>query len=224
MDTNRKLQGCSFSILGDSYSTYDGYIPEEYCHYYPNPDKVDDVLGVEDTWWKKLEQQYGMRLLVNDSYSGSTVCNQVRESLPASSAFTIRTKECNFSSPDGEDPNYIIVFGGTNDDWLGRTIGAVQLQNWTDADLRCVLPAYCYALQNLKKRYPQSKIVTVANNEIDATLAEGIRCASEYFGCIHIPLKNIDKQNGHPTLRGMNKIATQIGEALCNAGTRTMHD
>ena len=60
----------TFSILGDSYSTFQGFIPEKNACYYPNKEKVDDVLCVTDTWWYKLAQNKGMRLLVNNSYSG----------------------------------------------------------------------------------------------------------------------------------------------------------
>lgn len=73
------LLGLTFSIIGDSYSTFKGFVPKEYDCYYPNPELVDDVIYVEDTWWGKLINHQGMRLLVNDSYSGATVCTCVRE-------------------------------------------------------------------------------------------------------------------------------------------------
>ena len=43
-----RLAGYTFSMLGDSYSTFKGFIPEGYSCYYPKPDSVDDVLRVED--------------------------------------------------------------------------------------------------------------------------------------------------------------------------------
>lgn len=43
------LLGLTFSIIGDSYSTFKGFVPKEYDCYYPNPELVDDVIYVEDT-------------------------------------------------------------------------------------------------------------------------------------------------------------------------------
>ena len=56
-------------IMGDSYSTYEGYIPNEYATYYPKL----DVQSVEYTWWKKFLQETKMELLLNNSWSGSTI-------------------------------------------------------------------------------------------------------------------------------------------------------
>ena len=45
-----KTKNCNVCILGDSYSTFRGHIPEGNSAYYPYKD-VDDVLQVEHTWW-----------------------------------------------------------------------------------------------------------------------------------------------------------------------------
>ena len=65
------LQGKTVSILGDSISTFEGYIPEGYLAYYPGNDMTLD--DVNDTWWMKMLQNTGMELLVNGSWSGSLV-------------------------------------------------------------------------------------------------------------------------------------------------------
>ena len=64
-------------ILGDSYSTYEGYIPEDYRFYYsmlgrPNMDVTR--MTVDQTWWKRVIDQVGGNLVQNNSWSGSTVC------------------------------------------------------------------------------------------------------------------------------------------------------
>ena len=39
-------------IMGDSYSTYRGYIPEGYYFYYSDERKENPIVkGVEKTWW-----------------------------------------------------------------------------------------------------------------------------------------------------------------------------
>ena len=41
----------TFSILGDSYSTFDGHIPEgNACWYFSTPQGENDVTYVEQTW------------------------------------------------------------------------------------------------------------------------------------------------------------------------------
>ena len=42
-------------IFGDSYSTFDGYIPKGYATYYSSIFREEtDVRAVEDTWWYPL--------------------------------------------------------------------------------------------------------------------------------------------------------------------------
>lgn len=73
-------------ILGDSYSTFAGYIPDGYDSYYaPEGPKYvqnndgqelsdNDVTSVSQTWWYPLVTEYGT-LIQNNSWSGTTVCN-----------------------------------------------------------------------------------------------------------------------------------------------------
>ena len=60
------------SILGDSYSTFQGMIPEGYAVYYPN--NGNDVKEVSQTWWDLYIKAKGYQLETNDSWSGSTIC------------------------------------------------------------------------------------------------------------------------------------------------------
>ena len=207
------LLGRTFSILGDSYSTFKGFVPKEYACYYPNPEMVDNVLSVEDTWWCKLIYQQGMRLLVNDSYSGSTVCTCVRDNQPMSASFVERV-HCSFCNDDKLQPDYFFVFGCTNDSWLDREIGQVQYESWTEDDLKSVLPAYCYVLDQLSAVYKKSKIVTVINTGLHPEITKGIILSSDHYGTIVVKLHDIDKQSGHPSALGMSQIADQICEIL----------
>ena len=58
-------------IFGDSYSTFEGYIPEEYAVYYPR----HDVSDVSKTWWYMLANETASEIVLNNSWSGSTICN-----------------------------------------------------------------------------------------------------------------------------------------------------
>ena len=216
MEKEWALQGCTFSILGDSYSTFKGFIPAEYRCYYPKPENVADVLKVEDTWWHRLSADLNMRLFVNNSFSGSTVCTIVREELPKESAFVHRA-QLPFTGPQGEHSDFIIVYGCTNDFWLRRTIGDVQYEKWTESDLEKVLPALCYVLDTIKRMNPNSRLVIVINGFLDSHLRKGMNVAGEHYGAITVEVEDIEKAKGHPNALGMQQIALQIEQALIRA-------
>ena len=63
-------------ILGDSYSTFEGYIPDSFEAYYSESAASETgVDGVEQTWWMRLIRATESRLLLNSSWSGTTICN-----------------------------------------------------------------------------------------------------------------------------------------------------
>ncbi len=198
-----------FAILGDSYSAFLGSIPEHYSPYYPQPEAVPDVLQAEDMWWHKLAESTGMMLSVNDSYSGSTVCTQVREGHPAWNAYARRAETVDFG-----DPDCILVFGGTNDSWLDREVGEPVYAEATEDQLRQVLPAFCHVLAVLSRRYPAAKTVAVINTDLNPRIREGMCQSAAHYGAVAVALENIDKQNGHPTAAGMASIARQVEDAL----------
>ena len=208
----RKFENCTVAILGDSYSTFRRFIPEERECYYPSPERVDDVLTVEDTWWHQLFAKRNMILLFNDSWSGSTVCTTVRERHPQESAFVHRMKQT--LSPAEEAPACIFLFGGTNDSWMGTEIGCLKYQEWTAQDLKQVLPAYCYMLDYVCRSNPNSAVFCVLNTQLNPEIHEGILTACKHYGAAAIELHDISKKCGHPSRLGMRQIAQQIDEAL----------
>lgn len=60
------------SILGDSYSTFYGYVTPDtnLCWYgVPGEKKENDVTQVDETWWRLFLKEYGYRLECNNSGS-----------------------------------------------------------------------------------------------------------------------------------------------------------
>ena len=206
MHSENPLYGRSIGILGDSISTFAGFVPEESKCYYPSAAGTD-VLRVEQTWWHLLMDRHCMKLIVNDSYSGATVCTHNREDQPVSASFVERVKR----SFSGENPpDYIFLFGLTNDNWLDRTVGQLQFADWTETDLRQALPAYCYVLDYLARHNPQAKIVTIINTGMKPEVDDGMIRAAEHYGAYVVELQSIQESNGHPTAQGMIQIADQI--------------
>ena len=62
------------SIMGDSISTLQGYIPEGWRVFYEGEAKGQtDVVKPSNTWWHRLISHYGAKLHANSSFSGSMV-------------------------------------------------------------------------------------------------------------------------------------------------------
>lgn len=93
--------GKSLSILGDSISTFAGYIPSGNATYYP----AGTVRMVSDTWWYKLYTALGMTLDTNNSWSGSRVTTTDGET----------SAGCMTRCQNLGDPDVIIVWMGIND-------------------------------------------------------------------------------------------------------------
>ena len=205
----------TFGILGDSYSTFQGYIPEGNRYYYPRPEAVEDVLRVEQTWWHQLMKKRNLRLLINESYSGATVCEHNREDLPEDSCYTKRAIRA-FGPENTEKCDIIFLFGCTNDSGECREVGELQYENWSVGDLRKVLPAYCYTIDVLKTYNPDATLVAIVNTSLNKEMRAGMIQAGEHYGIINVVLQNISKQNGHPTALGMTQIAEQVDAVLDN--------
>ena len=203
-------------IIGDSYSTYEGYIPEGYnCYYRIHREEPPFVHGVEKTWWNILARENNLNIVMNDSFSGSTVCNTVRENHPLSSSFINRIDK--YLAEDffaKNDVGTLLLFGGTNDSWIDDPIGALQYSDWTAEDLLCVLPAFCYLLDRAKSA--AENIIVIINSELKQEITEGFMEACKKYDIPCLLLKDVDKQNGHPTELGMEQIAEQVAACYRN--------
>lgn len=62
-----------FSILGDSYSTFEGYVHPDSNDVYPYQNI--GLTGVEQMWWAQVADSTGWILEKNNSFSGALMCN-----------------------------------------------------------------------------------------------------------------------------------------------------
>ena len=62
-----------FSILGDSYSSYEGYVHPDSNDVYPYHNI--GLTGVEQMWWAQVADSTGWILERNNSFSGALMCN-----------------------------------------------------------------------------------------------------------------------------------------------------
>ena len=195
----------SVSILGDSYSTYEGYIPAgNVPWYFDATQQGNDVNDVTLTWWHKFISGNGLRLCMNNSYSGATVCNTGYDKKDYSDRSFI-TRMSNLG-----DPDVIFIFGGTNDSWAGSPLGEYQYGKWKKEDLYKFRPAMAYMLDYMTKRYINVDIYFLINTELKEEIDESVKTICKHYGVEYIELQDIDKIAGHPSVKGMQEISRQI--------------
>lgn len=200
-------------IFGDSYSTYEGWIPEGYAVYYTQGGIVPDV---SKTWWKQLLGMTGAGLTANNSWSGSTICttgyNGIRQ---VPSAYVTRVQKHLRDGRYGDrSVDTALIFGGTNDCWAGAPLGEARYADWTEDDLAQVAPAVCFLLDYMAKHNPTVRTVMIVNCDMTDEITAILIDACRHYGVECVRLAQIDKRDGHPTAAGMAQIAEQVYAAL----------
>lgn len=208
-----------YSILGDSYSTYEGYLtPDTNLIWYYKPDNKalnsrNDVRHVEQTWWHQVLTDMDAALEVNNSYSGSTICytgykdkNGIHADY-SDRAFITRSNKLG-------NPDIILVCGGTNDSWAGAPIGEYIYGNWKTKELYYFRPAMAKLLHDLRADYPTAKIVFILNDGLRDEINESVHTICRHYAIPCIDLRGINKQQGHPSVAGMKTFAAQVVEYL----------
>lgn len=200
--------GKKISILGDSISTYKGYIPESYSTFYPYP--TADFGDVNQTWWMQVINTLGATLLKNNSWGGSCVAEGTGTSSTTNDS---RLQELLFGT---EQPDIIIIFMGSND----CASAGVSLEKFADS--------YNKMLEKIIKLCPNSEIYVMTlpesimyrnkeQNHIEYNKV--IRNNVSQFNLKLIELENMYGDDGcdnylidsaHPNLEGMNLFASTV--------------
>lgn len=195
-----------FVIFGDSYSTYKGKVPlGNRCYYgIERTDGGPAVSSAEKTWWGRLVDYTKAELILNESYSGSSVCKTGYPDYDETTSFVSRAmpylRKGFFTE---QDVDTAIVFGGTNDNWSNSPLGDAD-----GDDLYQVLPAFRFLIEQLKTQIP--RVVVLINSEFPQELEDGIVTVCEKSDAESVKLREIEKINGHPTEFGMEQIFEQI--------------
>ncbi len=207
------LKGRRYSIIGDSISTYEGYVPEGYVAFYPTNTEV--LGGVENTWWKAMERLTGMKLLRNCSWSGQGMCGPSGVASGAEAGCS--TSRIADLADGTTKPDVVIIYTGINDFNDTPKIGSM-LGTWTHAD---ALPAegnqleFCkaYALGVAKAMtaYPDAEVYC-------CSLLEVTNPAVDKDGVDAFPVTNA---NGN-TIGDYNAAIESVAKAL-GAGFIDLH-
>lgn len=206
-----------FSILGDSYSTFEGYVDPDTNHVWEHYAEIG-VTGVEQMWWRQVADSTGWVLDRNNSFSGALICNYADFNggdYYAPNSFLRRMN--NLGNPD-----VIFILGGTNDVWQDAPFGDFVYADWTEEQLCSFRPALACLLDHVKRQYPKAKIYFLLETspcpdgiteETRLNLVESVHRITQHYGVECIDL-DIHKDWWHPDVEGQKDIARQVLEVL----------
>lgn len=223
-----------FSFLGDSITTFYRYsTPKEAAFYDDYKSAACKIFDVSDTWWGAVLERLDAKLLVNDSFSGTTVCYSPQYLVESYGCSDARTSSL---SKNGVTPDVIVVFMGINDWGAGCAVKESDNIN-AKSELQIFSVAYDRLVEKLQNNYPDAEIwcLTLFRGSIidgkrrDFALngkntdireySEAIRRCADKRGCRIIDLCNdcdyVDTIDGfHPDKNGMAKIADCVMSSL----------
>lgn len=178
----------TLAVFGDSISTFVGTMPDGYYDFFPGEGQVTNL---EDIWWKRVSDSLDLRLLVNASSSGATCAgDSTSKDNPQVGCDDFRTG--GLRGADGERPDIILVYLGTNDLLesvpMGTNDGTAAV---AEGEISSFSDAYTLMLDKLRAGYPEAEIYCCTITQIgtwgsDGTMipfvngADGGRTAADY--------------------------------------------
>ena len=210
------LEGKTFVVLGDSYSTFAGMVDPDTNFVWYDTAQVNrggtDVCEASQMWWSILSDSLGMRMVQNNSFSGSTIgyhgYDDDKDGKPddySDRAFITRM-------PNLVKADYILIFGGTNDSWSGEPVGSYG--QFSRDSLYTFRPAMERLLAGLKELQPEAKPVVIINSELRSEITASEQALADKYDVPYVVLYDIAKHWGHPTQAGQRAIAEQVIRAL----------
>ena len=202
---NNRFTGKKISILGDSISTFKGFIPTNYLHFYPQ--SYGDVRNIYQTWWMQVINGLGAGLFIDNAYGGSTVCNF--DSFSTSNDNRLKALIINEKVSE-----VLLIFMGTND-CASEYVNANSFEEaYTTmlTKIQSLSPGTEIILINL----PSSKLYSV---DSQYALNQVIRkCANQFkYKLVDISGLNLSDQlidNAHPNSSGMKALSKAILDSL----------
>ena len=239
--TSLSFAGKVVSIMGDSISTFEGWIPVEDGHNlnhrkrYPQSNLFEDV---RLPWWHMLINNLGAKLGVNDSWAGSMVSNTATTNsgdIGPDACMASITRITNLGS--NGTPDLIFFYGGTNDAARNVPMGTFEPSKFQQVDLTSTTwstfaDAYAVAIMRMQHYYPDAKIIAMTPTWTTSyytpqrldEVAKMIKEVCDYFGVAVVDLRkcginqnNLDKTLGdgiHPSALGMEMIEKYVRKQL----------
>lgn len=206
--TNNTLKGKIVSVLGDSISAMQGYIPVDDGWNKKHDHQYATSFGVDNMWWKIVIDRLGAKLGICDAWDGTTVRNTATEDSGKSGPNTYigsSTRLINLAS--NGTPDVILVFAGTNDTRrasatsLGTFDNTQDYAPMTDEELytntteSVLASSFTALIRKLQYLYPNAKIACITpmygiafslKPSGRAMALKVIRDICDYFGVLFI--------------------------------------
>lgn len=213
------------SVIGDSISTFAGWMPDPFTSHYPNSNNCD-VTSVDKTWWHRLAYHYlpNARIDMNISFSNTTVVKNSDSSHVGEYwygyDFSSRYIRCHGMGR----PDIILIHGGTNDyahnygeelapgiAMRSATMPPASVMNglYAAADACTTLSAaealrndtfcesYIKLVKMMKLQYPAVKIVCIAGDWLTDGLRYSVLDIAEHYGCKSVDFVELCGGRGH---------------------------
>lgn len=160
----KKFKNKKIAIIGDSISTYSGWLPSDvsgydgttYATYYPN----GNVNDVSKTWWYMVAKTLGISTanINNCSWSGSKVTGNGASTTSASAACSDR--RISDLAIRGFNPDIVLVFISCNDWAANIAVGSWSVESPIPANgtISTMREAYALMLNKIHIAYPNARI------------------------------------------------------------------
>lgn len=207
-------------LIGDSISTFSGWIPSGYVAFYPNV--ASGIEEVSQTYWHRLIYTLmpDAELDRNLAYSATCVTKTGSGTLYDTNDFVTRLEQTGFDNPD-----IVLIHGGTND----RRASSASHAPLGDFDYDLPLdqldrysfrPSYICMVRKIMEAHPGVMIVCIIgdtlNTEKYRALADSIREIADHYDFPVVSFNAaLESADGvHPNLSGAEYMSGKIYEVL----------
>lgn len=171
VNTTKKFVGKKFAIIGDSISTFQGWLPSDisgydgatYATYYPS----GNVDSPSKTWWYQMMQLLG--LSVSDdtinvcAWSGSYVSGNSTSTTSAAAGCS--TRRITDLAIRGWNPDIVIIFISCNDFAYDKPLGTWEVNSAivAEGNITEMRAAYALMINKIHIAYPDARVFCCTN-------------------------------------------------------------
>ena len=187
------------AIIGDSISTFEGKIPSGHKAYYGVDSSSDsDVDDWTKTYWGHLINDYwNCTLDVNTSWSGSSVASgkdgAVRTPFVDDSRLGLL-----------QNPDCVILFGGTNDAIADNGIGLGEFVYDTPLGsinhYKRFRDAYIYVIKYIQAHFPSAQIICIIGTDITGEYGNSVQEIAQHYSLPTVDFRGEKKVAGKVTI------------------------
>ena len=197
------------SLIGDSISTFSGYLPAGYNTFYP----TGSVISASQTYWYKLIYNYmsNAKLDMNIAWTG-TLVTRCTNTQYAGEHWYGHDFCARFIDKGMGNPDVILIHGGTNDvsgrgevslypnfaidggvcpddnvfaECFAKAEAAKSRSEIEALDDTCFINAYIKLISLIRQQYPDAKVVMLIGDWLPAGARQTIHKIADHYGSLY---------------------------------------